>query len=193
MKASCPRCNRGTEIETELGDFPVRCQKCGALLRRSSKRDGTENEFTAENAVGFDGGVRRIQRGALAGLLIARSSSEELSPAIIHASTGTMSAPGSAAGHKSSSATTIASLNADSSSSRSILQPESRREIARAAARQKALRQAQLRASLQSFSALSWAGVTLIALLLLGAAALKAESAWRHPTPAHADTLRINP
>jgi hypothetical protein len=156
MKASCPRCGRGTEIDSEAGDFPMRCQRCGALVRRGGKR---EEEGTDELP------VRRIERGTLAGLLISRTA-DELAPAVIRA--------GSMAGGAGS-----------------LLRPESRKAIARAAARQKALRQAELRASLQSFKALSWAGLGLVALLLMGAGALKARAMWRHPTPTHADTLLI--
>lgn len=159
MKASCPRCGRGTEIDQEAGDFPMRCQRCGALVRRSAKREEEADEPAAES--------RRIERGTLAGMLISRSSNT-LTPAVIRAGTAV-----------------------SSDEARSILMPESRRAIARAAARQKALRQAQLRATLQSFKALSWAGFGLIALLLIGAAALKARSLWLNPTPTHADTLRM--
>ncbi|HVT79621.1 MAG TPA: hypothetical protein VHM90_03100 [Phycisphaerae bacterium] len=173
MKASCPRCGRGTEIDKEAGDFPVRCTKCGALLRRSSKR-AESDEAEAPAA------VRRIEHGTLAGLLIARSSHQESAPTIIRASRFGQAA--------------VAALAADPSPSQhSILRPESRREIARAAARQHALRKAELRATLQSFGALGWAGLALIALLLVGAVALKAHAMWRHPDPLHTSAQHESP
>jgi len=149
----------------------VRCTRCGALLRRSSKRAEPEVTPTPK--------VRRIEHGTLAGLLIARSTTEEMSPTIIHASRSGGSA--------------VAAIAAEPDEARSILRPESRKEIARAAARQAALRKAELRASLQSFSALSWAGITLIALLLIGAIALKAEAVWRHPNPLQSSGQHTNP
>ena len=107
----------------------------------------------------------RIQRGTLAGLLISRTAA---TPAIIHAHGTLIQAP-----------------------SHSVLRPESRREILRAKARQKAIARAELKCNDQALTTLTWTGLALVLLLGLGVVALKARAMWQHPAPARADILRV--
>jgi len=160
IKAACPRCGRGTTLDSELGDFPTRCERCGALVRRRSESSGEAVAAPAST---------RIQRGMLAGLLISRSDS----PTIIHANP-------------------TASLRGTMSASHGVLRPESKREVLRAKARQKAIARAELRGNQQALKALTWAGVVLIGLLGVSALALKARAMWIHPTPARADVLQVS-
>ena len=82
MKASCPRCGRTTAIDQEVGDFPTRCTNCGALLRRVTNAEIPDVNDPVPQ-------TRRIQQGALAGLLIsqtpepAMSSTSQSNPAIL--------------------------------------------------------------------------------------------------------------
>ena len=164
MKTPCPRCGRSTVIEEEVGDFPTRCGRCGAFLRRRSKT--AAGDAPARSA----GAARRGARpDALAGLLTrtARPRQDLM-----------MAAGGAAAGTCAKPRT-------------GILRPESRREIARAHARQQAIERANLRGNHQALGALTWAGMILAVLLGIGAAVLKAQALWQHPTPARADVVRL--
>jgi hypothetical protein len=73
-----------------------------------------------------------------------------------------------------------------------VLRPESKREILRARARQQALMKAELRGNQQALGALTWAGLVLVAMLGIGALALKAQAMWRNPAPARADVLQVS-
>jgi hypothetical protein len=116
--------------------------------------------------------TKRIARGALAGLL--RSRSDEAPPVVIAAQEGG-----------------VAMLADSAAERRGILRPESRRVVARAHARQQALRRAELRGNHQALGALTWAGLVLAVLLGLGALVLKAQALLQHPTEARADVLRV--
>jgi hypothetical protein len=163
MKTPCPRCRRGTAIEDDIGDFPIRCERCGALLRRHAASPSGTEEVRTSGVIAS----RTIRRGSLAGLL-SRSS-----------------AAGSAA-----IADTDTAVAVSPSPGPGVLRPESRREIARAHARQQALEQAQLRGSHQAFGVITWAGVILAVLMGIGAAVLKAQAIWQHPTPGRGDIVR---
>ena len=65
MKSPCPRCGRGTAIEEDVGDFPMRCERCGALLRRRPNGEEMEGVCTQGAVV-----ATRAKRGTLAGMLI---------------------------------------------------------------------------------------------------------------------------
>jgi len=162
MQTPCPRCGCGTAIEDELGDFPMRCQRCGALLRRRAHGEGLEVEEQAGRAVSA---ATTIRRGGLAGML-QRTPQEEAAAVATHVATSEAHRAG-------------------------VLRPESRREIARAHARQQALERARLRGSHQALGALTWAGLILAILLGVGAAVLKAHAWWQHPSSAHADVVRV--
>ncbi len=152
MKIPCPRCGRGTVIDEDVGDFPTRCIRCGALVRlRREKSDPEDSPVELAASA-------RISRGMLAGLLIRCA---EKPPGIIHAHGGA-AVPSRAA-------------------NRAVLRPESRREILRARARQQALRKAQLKGSQQALGALTWAGLALVILLGIGALALKGRTLWTSP------------
>lgn len=109
---------------------------------------------------------KRIARGALAGLLISQTSREEMVKA--RAGGGVKGRAG-------------------------VLQPESRKEVARAHARQEALRKAELRGSQQALGALTWAGLILVGLIGAGVVAMKAEAVFFHPAAQRADVLRGMP
>lgn len=156
MKAACPRCQRGTLVDEQTGDFPTRCEHCGTLVRRRTQNPAPEPEPASTC----------IQRGTLAGLLISRS---DPTPAIIHAHGTMIQAP----------------------ASHGVLRPESRREILRAKARQKALARANLKSNDQALTTLTWTGMALVLILSLGVLALKAHALWQHPAPARADILRV--
>ncbi|HEY4329200.1 MAG TPA: hypothetical protein VGN88_05640 [Phycisphaerae bacterium] len=109
---------------------------------------------------------KRIARGALAGLLISQTTQEEM--AVVGAGRGARGRHG-------------------------ILQPESRKEVVRAHARQEALRKAELQGSQQALGALTWAGLILVGLIGLGVVAMKAEAVLFHPAAERADVLRVAP
>ena len=113
MKLSCPRCGRSTNVDEEIGDFPTRCTCCGALLRR---KHGDQAVVTTAPAANVPPATSPHARGPLAGLLISRTTQEE-------------DAPGQC-GHGCHA----------TGQQHCVLRPESRKEIARAHARQQALR-----------------------------------------------------
>ena len=160
MNIPCPRCGRGTAIEQDIGDFPNRCERCGALLRRpitSEVEEGAGSRVAA-------GGIRQ---GALAGWLTRTSRP---APAVVMAAGDAANCERQRTG---------------------VLRPESRRELARALARQQALEQARLRGRHQALGALTWAGMILAVLLGIGAAALKAHTWWQHASAGRTDILRM--
>lgn len=177
MNVTCPTCKRGTDIDSELGDFPVRCQRCGGMLRCSCEGgpEGTARGMPLR-PVGRPAaaGARRIQRGALAGLLISRP--EEIDPPVIHANGG---------------AVAMAAVDMPAARQR-ILRPESRKEIARAHARQQALRRAELRGSYQALGALGWAGLAFVTVIAISAMVLQAQAMSTHRMAFHADTLHAS-
>jgi hypothetical protein len=153
MKVLCPKCGRTSHIDDDLGDFPMRCLRCGALLRLRGKSFFQNAPEDAELPR-----FNCIPRGGLAGLLISRSTTEEQDPPVIHAHAGALVRSQPAEGRHC------------------VLRPESRREIHRVRARHQALRVAELKVSQQALGALSWAGLILVALLALGVLVLKAQA-----------------
>jgi len=140
-------------MDDDVGDFPTRCRRCGALLRRRGA-----SSFQVDRAPPANLRTARIPCGKLAGLLISRSTSEVPAPPIIHAHTGSLVRGGPVEG------------------AHAIPRPVSRREIHRA--RRQALRRAELTGSQQALGTLRWAGLALVALLTLGALVLKAQATW---------------
>ena len=53
MKFTCPRCGRNSDIEEDIGDFPVRCHRCATLLRRKHARSlaGWRSSDAGEDAL----------------------------------------------------------------------------------------------------------------------------------------------
>lgn len=184
MKCTCPACGKKTAIEADVGDFPSRCHRCGALLRAP----GATTASTAA-AQGLPRGLpvrsrssarpMRIKRGALAGLLISssRPNDEDLPTPVIHGSTYS---PGAMA--ETSPAT-------PDQRPRRLLRPESLREIARASARQKALRRATLRGNHQALGLLGKMGFLLVAMLTVAALVLEARL-MLNPATSRADVVR---
>jgi hypothetical protein len=178
MKCTCPACGKKTAIEADVGDFPSRCQRCGALLRAPG---------TTPSASGLPRGLpvrsrsavrpMRIKRGALAGLLISNSGprEEDLPTRVIHGSTYTAGG--------------VAEIpDTERPPSGRLLRPESLREIARASARQKALRRATLRGNHQALGLLGKMGFLLVAMLTVGALVLEARL-MLNPATSRADVV----
>jgi hypothetical protein len=173
MKVTCPTCGRGTTVEADVGDFPTRCQRCGGLLRKPpSPETPAESSGTVRGlSLRRTEPPGRVERGALAGLLSARISVTQAAPAVESSSQITFEPSAATA---EASATAVAEPPV-------TLQPESRREIARVAARQKALRKAQLRGKIQALGALGWMGLVVIGILAISALVLQAHAMWQHP------------
>jgi hypothetical protein len=85
MNCNCPRCGRGTTIDDDLGDFPVRCLRCGSLLRRrrrhrKSRSDDShlalDSAATTSRMADVIPSAPGLQRGMLARLLIHGPSSQ---------------------------------------------------------------------------------------------------------------------
>jgi hypothetical protein len=186
MKFVCPRCGRNSEIDEDIGDFPIRCHRCAALLRRRPAREGAGgagDEVASSCRVGpfsmlttpasarATGG---LPRGTLAGMLRIRPPSEEAEPAIIHARHPTVetAAPDAAA--------------------RPVLSRETRRLARRLRTREQLLHRAALRGNQRALGALSWLGLALVVVLAIGVAALEAHAAWRH-SGASTETARVGP
>lgn len=163
MKTPCPRCGRKMVIEEDVGDFPTRCDSCGTLLRRRGKSKGGVLRAERTNSRGGD-------REALAGLLMRMPRSRR--EMVMATGSGATAGAGAAA-------------------RRSVLRPESRREVAKAHARQAAIARASQRGRYQALGALTWAGMILAVVLGIGAVVLKAQALWRHPAPTHGDVLRV--
>jgi hypothetical protein len=108
----------------------------------------------------------RIARGPLAGLIISNSAGEPDPPV-------------------------ISSRPKASKADEGILHPESRRAIAHAQARQRALRRAQLTGSYHTMGALNWLGFGFAAMLVVCAIVIKANAMWTHPVPPRADVLQL--
>jgi DNA-directed RNA polymerase subunit RPC12/RpoP len=155
MKALCPRCGRTSVIDEDVGDFPLRCRRCGALVRRRG-----EAVIPADPGAPALPRTARIRRGTLAKLLTARSPSPKEERPVIHARSGAAVRSGPGEGRQG------------------VLRPESRREVHRVRARHRLLRQAELKGSQRVLGALSWAGLAVALLLALGALVLKAQAAW---------------
>jgi hypothetical protein len=176
MKCTCPTCGKTTAVEADVGDFPTRCQRCNALLRIAHKsaparrpRSDRSDEPRARPA--------RIQQGALAGLLVSRSHDTDAAPRIFHA-------------HASSAAPAASPARSER---RRLLRPESLREIARAAARQKALRRAELRSNHQALGVLGKLGFVIAAGLCIAALILEARVLLNPVAAAHADIVKTSP
>ena len=153
MKVLCPRCGRTSVADEDVGDFPTRCRRCGALLRR-------RGESAFESGCGAPV-IRRsshIQRGTLAGLLIRRSASEEDDCRVIHARAGTAVRSRSAPGRTGD------------------LPRESRHDHVRVP--RQALRKAEFKGGQRALGTLSWAGLALVALVALGALVLRSQATW---------------
>jgi len=142
-------------IEEDVGDFPMRCRRCGALLRRRG-----ELAWQGDEPGPVGRGTGRIQRGSLARLLSSRSTAAEQYPPVIHARRG------------------AAVLSRAEDGRHGVLRPESRREIRRVRARQQAPRRAEVPGGQKTLSTLSWAGLALVALLALGALMLRSQVTW---------------
>jgi hypothetical protein len=182
MKCTCPACGKTTAIEADVGDFPTRCQRCRALLRVPHKPageviSGASRRTRREPSEAPEAPSRpaRIEQGALAGLLISRSTPSHEEPVrIIHAHSGTRP------------------VAAERPGRRRLLRPESLREVARAAARQKALRRATLRGNHQALGFLGKLGFVVATGLCLVALLLEARLFLR-PAIARADSIRTIP
>jgi hypothetical protein len=83
MKCTCPRCGRGTSIDDDIGDFPVRCHHCSSLVRRrhrshpgQARRAKGTAKVVADRSAGFEPDNTlampspALERGMLARLLI---------------------------------------------------------------------------------------------------------------------------
>jgi hypothetical protein len=171
MKFTCPRCGRQSEIEEDVGDFPVRCHRCATLLRRkhatrlNGHRDSTPSSsdplLAALTTPGTTSRAGTLRRGMLADMLAAPISSDEDEPRVIHAHSLPASdeEPGTGKTHP-------------------LLTRETRREVRHALARQQRLRRAMLEGSRRALGALSWVGLGLVLLLSLGAVLLRVHGAW---------------
>ena len=182
MNVTCPTCGRGTAVEAEVGDFPTRCQRCGGLLRKPPPTEQPAEPTGAIRGLSLrrTDPPGRIQRGALAGLLLARTS-----PAQDAAAVQTTSEAAAAPSTETANTVVIAQAPV-------VLQPESRREIARVAARQKALRKAQLRGNLQALGAIGWLGLVVTGVLAISALVLQAHAMWQHPETSQTTSVDID-
>lgn len=173
MKVACPTCGRNTAIEVEVGDFPMRCQRCGGLLRRPA--EGTAADRSAIRAKRPRGLAVRLsvappaaRRGQLAMILSTRPSSDESPPPVIRTGPGAHAA-----------------VVEDK-------MPRPALSLAERRARQKALRRALLRGEMQALGALGWVGLAFVASLALFVLALQVHAIWKHPAPLRADTLHAD-
>ena len=67
MFVPCPSSRRQTDVASDVGDFPTRCEHCGAMLRLPAVEDGSTPE---PRNIRFEASpARRAPRGELAGLL----------------------------------------------------------------------------------------------------------------------------
>ena len=153
MKVLCPKCGQTSRLEEDIGDFPIRCHRCGTLLRLRSK-----SSLPIDQEITDLPQSTLIQRGGLAGLLISRSTSEEAAPPLIHARAGAVVRSEPAEGRHG------------------VLRPEARRGIHCVRARRQTLRKAELKGSQHALGALSWAGLALVSLLVMGLLVLKAHA-----------------
>jgi hypothetical protein len=165
MKFTCPRCGRNSEIEEDIGDFPVRCHRCATLLRRKHARSlagwrgsdsGEEALFAAIDTAKHTRRRGGLRRGMLADMLGARASSDEEEPTVIHAH-------GLAAKEDTTEA----------ENRRAVLTHETRRAVRHVKARQQRLQRAMLEGSRRALGALSWVGLCLVLLLSVGAIVLR--------------------
>jgi len=170
MTCTCPACGKKTAIEADVGDFPARCQRCGALLRRpqedpSAGQSATSRALPVRTAPTTPKTVR-VQHGVLAGLLISNSNPDADDRPVIsrHGNTA-------------------------AKNTQRLLRPESLREIARVTARQKALRKASLRGTFQALGALGTVAFLIAVALFVGALALEAR-ALLQPSSTRADVLK---
>ena len=160
MKCACPACGRRTEVEKELGDFPMHCQRCGALLRPPVAGEigvTTPKGRPVFAAAGIQGRPERVPPGTLVTLLTARRD------------------PAKEVGVAGETART------------DVERPPRRTPenvIARVQSRQKAMRRAQLTGKLQS---LATVGVLLVAILGVAAAVMGFKSVWGHPRTSRAE------
>lgn len=179
MKCTCPACGRTTAVEADVGDFPTRCLRCGALLRIPNKpaahNPPSPQRRARREAPQSDGSdPMRIQNGALAGLLVSRSRrTDEENPRIIRASTAGR-AP------------------AEPPPRTRVLRPESLRELHRTRARQKALRKAALRGKHKTLGVLGKIGFVIAAGLGIAALILEAR-VLLNPATVRADVIKTAP
>ena len=156
MKVLCPRCGRTSVLDEDVGDFPLRCRRCGALVRRRG-----ESVTPADTGAPALRRTAPIQRGTLAGLLIARSPSQEEERPVIHARAGTAVRSGPGEGR------------------RGVIRTETRRAVQRVRARGQSPRHAQLKGGQRVLGALSWAALAVALLLAAGVLVLRAQAAWQ--------------
>jgi hypothetical protein len=165
MKFTCPRCGRNSDIEEDIGDFPVRCHRCATLLRRKHARSlagwrgsdpGEDALFAAVTTARHTRASGGLKRGMLADMLGARSTSDEDEPTVIRA--------------HSSAAEDDAAENENRSA---VLTRETRRVVRHVKARQQRLQRAMLVGNQRALGALSWVGLCLVLLLSVGAVVLR--------------------
>jgi hypothetical protein len=165
MVFTCPRCGRKTEIEEDIGDFPVRCHRCAALLRR--KNAAADPPATSRWQMLPDhpeslSGRKVLHRGMLADMLGARASSEEAEPTVIHAHA------------------VPAGEGPSDREGRPVLTRETRRVVQRVKARQRRVRRAELEGSRVALGALGWFGLVVVVLLSVGVLVLQTQAASHH-------------
>ena len=175
MVFTCPRCGRNSEIEEDIGDFPVRCHRCAALLRRkhASSPAGVDSQSRSASRwqplTDFVKAPRRaihrngLHRGMLADMLGTRARPEEAAPAVIraHSTPATEELP-------------------DQNEGRPVLTHETRRVVQRVKARQRRVRRAVLEGSRVALGALGWFGLVVVVLLSAGVLVLQAQGASHH-------------
>jgi hypothetical protein len=162
MKFTCPRCGRSSEIEEDIGDFPVRCHRCASLLRRKSAAGAVDIQSPLQPLLTTrfrSGKANSLRRGMLADMLGARPAFDEQEPVIIHTHAATPSA------------------DAESPPDHPVLTRETRRVARHVRARQQRLHRAMLKASQNALGALGWVGLVAVALLSIGILVLQAKAA----------------
>jgi endogenous inhibitor of DNA gyrase (YacG/DUF329 family) len=173
MKFTCPRCGRNSETDDDIGDFPVRCHRCAALLRRkgaapSNAAPADSGDFSPLTATP-KAGKPRFKRGMLADMLGARPAFDEQEPEVIHARplAAEPVLPDSLEGH-------------------AVLTSETRRIARHVRARQQRVRRAVLEGSQRALGALGWVGLVVVVLLSIGILVLQGQASSRQSaTPPH--------
>jgi hypothetical protein len=176
MNCTCPACGRRTDLEADAADFPTRCYRCGNFVRPPAEINGVGAVGRPVRMAGSSQPAPRLARGALAGWLTT-AAHERMG-------VGAPDAP---------KIPTATPADAAQSFPRHRLRPECMRELAHAAARQKAFRCAELRGKFLALGFLGNLGFMMAALLSLSALALSARDHWFRPAQARADVLQTTP